>query len=465
MSISRMRKSLQKRLKLFAWIFAGLFFLSIFTFWGMGGSAPGDKGVPPGYVAKINGVRVSTEDFRRLLEAQEEGYFLGSGPEGRISAQLSLLNKLISDITLSQAIKKEKIRVSDKEVTQKIEEIINQQIEERKKERKGNLPNEKELRDSLRKELEAERGAIKQRLLIEKLQKKIESEVRVTEEDLRNSYTRVHLRGIPAKREEEAKRILQEAERENFVALAKRYARDEREKKQGGDLGWISLEVLPPSAKRVIGEMKKGDIRIVKLGTRFMVVKLEDKKIDLPPDFDKKKEELLKQYTEFKKKTAFNDYLQELEANASVIIYDPLLKSAHAYEMGDLKTARKYIDEALSTSPDDPYLLYFLAKIEEESGNKEEALKLYQRVANEAYFGQAFFKWANLLEKMGKKKEAIEVYKKASEHAGNDIFLHQALKQKFEELKMGEESKKEAEVLKRLTPVSNSLPVGGTNAP
>lgn len=463
MSISRLRKTVQKRIKLAGWILAGLFFLSIPAYFSWGGGGFSSGGVETGTIAKINKVKLSRETFERMLSDARDKYPFATGPDYQLSLRLQVFNDIVGDIILDQALKQERIKVSDRDVEKYIQEIIDKEIERAKKE-EGKTVDEKRMREMLERELEGQREAVKRELMVKKLGEKVEGRVKVTEEDLRNSYKEVHLRGIKVDSEEKAKELLERAKREDFASLAKQFATSAREKEKGGDMGWLPLEFFPPEIREKLAGLRKGDVTIAQLGGSYRVLKLEDERLNLPKDFEKNKAKLLKSYEERRKQSAFVDYLNELRRKANIQIYDPLLKAADALKRRDLKKAEQYINEARKTYPDDPNLLYVLGWIYEETNREDEAMKLYERVAKSVYMGQAYYRWGVLLEKKGRKREALEAYKQAAQYAGPDIMLHSSLKEKFSSFGLSKEAKKEEETIKRLSS-SQRTTLGGGNAP
>jgi tetratricopeptide (TPR) repeat protein len=463
MSISKIRKTVQKRVKLAAWVFAIIFFLSIPAYFSFRGPGLISGEEATGYVAKIGRVKIDRQTFESILDRERDKYPFASGPEGQMFLRLQVLNNIIDEMILNEALKREKIKVSDKEINRYIEEQINEEIEREKKEKKK-ITDEKGLRESLRRALESQKEAVKRELMLKKLQDKLASRVRVTEEDLRASFKEVHLRGIKVDSEAKAKELMEKAKGQDFSALAKQYFTSRGEKVKKDDMGWLPLEMLPADLREKLKGLKKGDLTIANVGGSFYLLKLEDERVNLPKDYEKNKEKLLKDYEGMKKQTALTDYKNKLRSELDIQINDPLIKVAEAFQRGDLKSAQQNIQKALQIYPDDPNLLYLLARIYEETGKEEEALRLYQRVASSSYFGSAYYRWGLLLEKKGKKKEALEDFKKAAQYAGPDIVLHNSLKEKFTQYGLSREAKKEEEAINRLS-LSQKIFYGGGNVP
>ncbi len=81
--------------------------------------------------------------------------------------------------------------------------------------------------------------------------------------------------------EQRSQQILEEARGEaSFTSLVKEYSKDERTKKQGGDIGWVTQESLPEELKSLetalLDEMDTDDIQLVETQRGFHVVKKTD---------------------------------------------------------------------------------------------------------------------------------------------------------------------------------------------
>jgi tetratricopeptide (TPR) repeat protein len=463
MSISKIRKTVQKRIKVASWILAGLFFLSIPAYFSWRGPGLFGGEETTGYIAKVGRVKIDRQTFETILEQERDKYPFASGPEGQMFLRLQVLNNIIDDIVLNEALKRERIKVSEKEINKYIEDRINEEIEREKKEKKK-ITDEKGLRESLRRALVSQKEAVKRELMVKKLQEKLASRVKVTEEDLKASFKEVHLRGIKVSSEAEAKELMEKAKGQDFSALAKQYYSSHGEKNKKDDMGWLPLEMLPPDLREKLKGLKKGDMTIANVGGSFYLLKLEDERLNLPKDYEKNKEKLLKDYEEMKKQNALADYENKLRRELDIQIYDPLIKVAEAFQRGDLKSAEQNIQKALKIYPDDPNLLYLLARIYEQTGKEKEAMRLYEGVASSSYIGSAFYRLGILLEKEGKKKEALENFKKAAQYAGPDIVLHSSLKEKFNQYGLKNEAKKEEEAINRLS-LSQKIFYGGGNGP
>lgn len=120
----------------------------------------------------------------------------------------------------------------------------------------------------------------------EEVQKRYEQEMQKAD---KNEY---HARHILVRTEEEAKEIITELKKgANFNSLAQKKSIDVRSGKQGGDLSWISQDVIVPEFFNAVATMKKGEISQVPVKSDFgwHVIKLEGSRPRKMPTFDQAK--------------------------------------------------------------------------------------------------------------------------------------------------------------------------------
>lgn len=119
-----MMQSLRKNMKIIFWVVALCFVASIFFIYGM----KGDISTNPNTLAIVNGKEITVETFenvyRQRMEKLEEN-FKGEVPEF-ITQRLKteVLNSLITQVLISDAIFKYKITVSDDEVTKAFQQAF-----------------------------------------------------------------------------------------------------------------------------------------------------------------------------------------------------------------------------------------------------------------------------------------------------------------------------------------------------
>ncbi|MDO9465143.1 MAG: SurA N-terminal domain-containing protein [bacterium] len=119
-----MLKSIRKNMKPIMWITALSFLATIFFAWGMGVTSKARTNIT---VAKVNGVAIKYEEFRYALTATERNYRRMYGDQfDRIKKNMDMdnqvLNQLIDQKLLMQEIKKQRIKISDKEIIDRIKQ-------------------------------------------------------------------------------------------------------------------------------------------------------------------------------------------------------------------------------------------------------------------------------------------------------------------------------------------------------
>ncbi len=119
-----MLKSIRKNMKPIMWITAASFIATIFFAWGMGVTSKVRTNIT---VAKVNGAAIKNDEFRYALISLERNYRRMYGDQfDRIKKNLDLekqvLNQLIDQKLLMQEIKKQRIKISDKEIIDRIKQ-------------------------------------------------------------------------------------------------------------------------------------------------------------------------------------------------------------------------------------------------------------------------------------------------------------------------------------------------------
>ena len=119
-----MLKSIRKNMKPIMWITALSFLGTIFFSWGMHMTFKAKTNIA---MAKVNGAAIKHEEFKYALISTERNYRKMYGDQfDRIKKNLDLekqvLNQLIDQKLLMQEIKKQRIKISDKEIIDRIKQ-------------------------------------------------------------------------------------------------------------------------------------------------------------------------------------------------------------------------------------------------------------------------------------------------------------------------------------------------------
>ena len=104
----------------------------------------------------------------------------------------------------------------------------------------------------------------------------------------------VHARHILVETEDEAKAVLADLKKGgDFAAIAKEKSKDPGSKESGGDLGYFTKDQMVPEFAEVAFKLDKGQLSDpVKTQFGWHVIKVEDKRNQPVPEFDKVKEQI-----------------------------------------------------------------------------------------------------------------------------------------------------------------------------
>lgn len=479
MSIYKMRKKFARRMRQVMLLFAIIFTLSIFFIFGearvKGGKTPKEWEV----VARVGGVEITRDAFNLRLNREFREYGREPGIALYVPLKASVLDGTIEEILKVRAAKEMRIKVRRGDIRKALDELVDSQIQALKsrfaserafrrfvKHRYGDMSTlRRDIERKLRTDPEFMR-ALKLSVLFDKLRQKVTSKVKVGEADLLRQYEMVRLRQIviefgkgKRKREEALKLARQLAERakrgEDFAQLARKFSDEKGSARLGGDIGWIGRGVKPPPFEEVAFSLKKGEVGgPVEVGGAFYVLKCEDRKRELPKDFQKKKRQLLESLRSRKETEAWFDFLDRLKRRARIEILDPELAAYKAFAEGNYKRAYALYKKAVEmlrrvqAAGGDPFfrpgpLYYQIALVCERLGKKQEAISWLRKAWDETEEPEVALKIGDILKEMGKKKGAVEAYKQAREYAYDDPYIHQRLRDAFESLGLKREAEKE----------------------
>jgi parvulin-like peptidyl-prolyl isomerase len=213
--------------------------------------------------------------------------------EARINAiRREVLERLIDDQLLAQQATELKLTVSNDEIDRAIEQI-----------KRDYGLSDAQLKDELRKQglsmaayrINTKREILKYRVL----NIAVGSKINVGDSEVQSYYDR-HMKSanlqvrasqifiaIPenadnatvVEREKLAKSLLDRAQKgEDFAKLAREYSEDAGTRAEGGDLGFISRDILPKPIEELMFSMNVGDVRgPVRADRGFHVIKVVDK--------------------------------------------------------------------------------------------------------------------------------------------------------------------------------------------
>jgi parvulin-like peptidyl-prolyl isomerase len=345
MSIMRMKKNMAKYTKWAVYFFAAVFIFGSLFFFGSGSPLGGRRAAgatAPSPVASVNGTPISREEFNAHLRAQWEQakMFGGLGLTQVPFLKQRALESLEDRILQRQAADREGVRVTNKEITEQIQQQITQQVMTVKF-RTGEKAFRREIKEKYGTEQDyinhlvdsaspEEREATEEQLKLQKLQQLVKDRVKATEAEYRQSQRKAKARlifvrtqtpaaqpGKPqpdtaaaeAAAKSKAEALLKEIKAgADFAEVAKAKSDDAATKTKGGLIeGWLPAKPTPEQTEQaqwfkrgdkkyqygdefdevVFKKLKPGEVSDVFKGSSgYYIVKLEDIKEDLPPDYN-----------------------------------------------------------------------------------------------------------------------------------------------------------------------------------
>lgn len=487
------------------WLFIVIFIFGTYYLYGPGGgSGPEQAGAERAVsrnVAVVDGTPISRADYEYRL-----AYFARMQPTD-ITEQRRLktmvLDTLIDTQLLLKAARAEGIRVTGADIKAEkdrlVEETLNTQYADRRALRRLLESRNQSLeafKAELRKKLPDDE-TLRMNLLFEKLEEKIKGAVTMTDEELKQSYEQVKARHIlidpekiiaeaqaaaddapnndavddqeatetpanvggaesgPEMTLEEAKQKAREMltdlkkqieDGADFAELAKKYSDDPGSAAQGGDLGWFGRGQMVPEFEEAAFSLQPGQVSdIIETQFGLHILKVEDKKLELPEDFEENKEQYRKQKLEERRNQAWQRYIQQLRESAKIEIVDPELKAYKLLEEDPVKNAAQAVEllaQAAQADPNNASARFELAGLLQQAGQTEEAIRvLTELVESEAgaHSAAAHLRLGMLLKETGRTEEALEQFKSASEWAQGfdwqNMFIHMQLQNIYEEMK------------------------------
>jgi parvulin-like peptidyl-prolyl isomerase len=485
MSIIKIREQAVKKLMVpIVGVLLVAFLVSVFV--GFGSSRMHEREQaekqPELYVAfKLDGKPVSTEEYFRQLEQtrerlREQRQPYGATQMAELKAQL-IPSLVMRELVLREAERSD-IKVSRRELNEEFEKLVNAQLDQyrelffgkdaakktdRDLDRELKQRVQKSLRD-VRREIESgiDRDALRAELMVRKFQQSVQSKVQLSDSALRDLYRTVTVRHIlisSSKRPEasarkRAEEVLAKAKAgEDFAKLARQFSDDPATASAGGLLPPIQGSQTPaggfgaPSKEvreAALRLKKPGDIsEVIQTPQGFEILKMESSKLDLPPDFDKKKEDYRKEQQKRLADETWGQVLERLRKDAKIEFVNPEFEAywwlAQSYnpEMDARKALEKAaaaFDRHIKANPDSSVAdtsYVQLARILHMQGKTKEAAALLEKGLERFEDGYVRLDLARMYDSLGQKQKALEHYRMASEVTA-DWMVHMQLQQVFE---------------------------------
>jgi peptidyl-prolyl cis-trans isomerase C len=164
------------------------------------------------------------------------------------------------------------------------------------------------------------------------LEKQIEDKTKVTDQEVKEYYEKhkgelaginqMRASHILVKSEDEAKKILARIKKgEDFAKIAEKSSLDTGTAKNGGDLGLFSQGQMVPEFESAAAKLKVGEIsEPVKTRFGYHIIKVTDKKMGKPIEFEKIKNNIRQRLAAEKQKEFFDTYINDLKNQYKVEI-------------------------------------------------------------------------------------------------------------------------------------------------
>jgi parvulin-like peptidyl-prolyl isomerase len=275
---------------------------------------------PPRVLARVNGVEISEVDLKREL-------FLLRGNNTMPLSNLNredVLDRLVNDVLILEEAKRLGLTVPEPQVLERLTAA-----------REGYTPDEvsRSLKET-RLTPAAWRELVRKQLLIEAtVQKLVESQVHVGQEEIDSYYwshltefyrpPRVHARQIVVETEAQAQELKRRLEAgEDFKSLAAKYSRGP-EKDAGGDLGWVGQADLPRTFSQALFRLRPGEVSApVATEYGYHLFKAEEFQPGGKLDPEEAKRKVAEELKLEKVDRAFATWLEDLRGKAKITLYD-----------------------------------------------------------------------------------------------------------------------------------------------
>ena len=430
-----LRRNMKGIMIVVAVLFAASMFYGIGYQGVKGGFSGGGK---PSGLAKINGAEVDPLRYREILNRVAQGFGGNIGAHDIAFVENIALGQAL-DFTLMASEAKKRVRVSGREVDAAIDGIMKQQ----------KVPSKRALEEALKRgglSMGKFRDLLRDDILVQKFSTRLQEEVKVTPDDLRE----VRASHILLTKEAEAQMLLQQIKNGgDFAALAKKHSKDAGSAAKGGDLGYFSGGMMVAPFEQAAFALKKGEVSgIVKTPFGFHIIKLADSRIRKFPGNEKEPERAALREQQDK---SFRRWYSEARGKAKVEIISPEMRGHDLRFRGQMQPAVEEYKKAVAQNQVNPYLHIFLGDSYIALGQKSLALSEYENAVKiEGGNPDLYLVLGKAYEDSGEKTLAAEQYRKASLIAGDNKALHEKLLKTFQTMQRNKEAAVEKQELSRI---------------
>jgi parvulin-like peptidyl-prolyl isomerase len=287
------------------------------------GCGGGTRDVPDNSVAIVGGADITKAEFDALMDRARSAYkgqkreFPKVGTPEYKTLQNQAVQYLVQQEKYRQAAADMDIKIEEKEINARLEQVKKQYFGASQKEYEKNLKAQGLTDEQVRREVENQ-------LISEKIYAKITEGVKVTDEDIQEHYEKNKKDyKVPSSREVRhilvsgkalADRLHSDLENGgNFAALAKRHSKDPGSKANGGKLTVRKGETVPPFDKAAFS-LKKGELsNPVKTTYGWHIIEaLSDVKAPTTTPLKDVKEQIRQQLLQERRQKAVSDWTKDL---------------------------------------------------------------------------------------------------------------------------------------------------------
>ena len=182
------------------------------------------------------------------------------------------------------------------------------------------------------------------------LEKEIEEKAAVTDQEVQEYYeknksdfsnvNRIRASHILVKSKEDAQKVLQRLKKgESFSKVAKEKSLDPGSAQNGGDVGFFSSGQMVPEFESAASRLKVGETsQPVKTKFGYHIIKVTDKKVGPPVDFDKVRNLIYQRLSAEKQKGIFDSYIEDLKQKFKVEMNEQAVSQLGAGEVPEQGT-------------------------------------------------------------------------------------------------------------------------------
>ena len=287
------------------------------------GCGGGDRDVPDGSVAVVGDHDITKAEFDALMARARSAYkqqkrdFPTVGTPEYKTLQNQAVQYLVQQEKYRQAADDMDIKIEDKEIDRRLEQVKKQYFGSSQKEYEKNLKAQGLTEEQVRREIENQ-------LISEKIYEKVTEDVKVTDDDIENYYedhkkdykvaASRDVRHILVSSKSLANRLHTQLENGgNFAKLAKRYSKDPGSKSTGGKLTVRKGETVPPFDKAAFS-LKKGELsQPIKTTYGWHIIEaLSDVKPPSTTPLKDVKEQIRQQLLQERRNKAISDWTKDL---------------------------------------------------------------------------------------------------------------------------------------------------------